>query len=166
DDSVVTIFVDNLPPNTTIDWLWHIFKLEGRVMDAFLSRKKRSSNPSLFGFVRFANRVEAQRAIKKRNGWVVWGYRIKLSEARYDKNHRQVNNSKKETLPEDKRSELKQDNDKERYEARVEEGRSFREAVVNGKEDRTVLNLRDCNVVDTLGNAALILTLDENMRGK
>ncbi|MED6115335.1 hypothetical protein PIB30_089469 [Stylosanthes scabra] len=164
--TVVTLFADNLPPNTTVDWLWRIFRLEGHVVDAFLSRKKRVGNPSLFGFVRFTNKAEAERAIQKRNGWVVWGHKIKLSIVRYEKNHSAATDRTMRMPPNHNKKEDVQGIDSDRNDARVKEGRSFREAVINGKKDHRVLDLRDSGKVDDFGNSVLILTPDGAMREK
>ncbi|MED6218583.1 hypothetical protein PIB30_027921 [Stylosanthes scabra] len=81
----VTVFVDNLPTNTTLAWLWKISSRMGRVADAFLSKKKRDGNKLPFAFVRFANRSEALRSVQNLDDWVVWGCRLSVSLAKYER---------------------------------------------------------------------------------
>ncbi|MED6136897.1 hypothetical protein PIB30_059998 [Stylosanthes scabra] len=58
DKNTVTLFVDNLPRTTTVEWLWNIFGLEGRI------------------------------AIRRRNGWIIWGCKLQVSEAKYKREDR------------------------------------------------------------------------------
>ncbi|MED6120176.1 hypothetical protein PIB30_018575 [Stylosanthes scabra] len=81
-----TLFVDNLPANATKQWLVKVFNSVGRVVDAFLSVKRRASNPLRFAFVRFATRREATRAIEQLDGWLVWGNRLMVVESKYRRN--------------------------------------------------------------------------------
>ncbi|KAK5813390.1 hypothetical protein PVK06_028840 [Gossypium arboreum] len=54
----------------------------GKVVDAFISEKKSKGGKS-FGFVRFSNFSDAQRAISRLNGFVILGSRIWVNIARY-----------------------------------------------------------------------------------
>ena len=78
-----TVFVDNLPMSMTTSWLWQICGFEGRVVDVFLSRKKRASKPFPFAFVRFLNKQDATEAITNLNGLRVRGCSLEVKEARY-----------------------------------------------------------------------------------
>ena len=64
-----TVFVGNLHTSMTSSLLRQIFNFEG----AFMPKKKISSNPALFGFVRFLSKIGATEAMKKLDGIVVRG---------------------------------------------------------------------------------------------
>ncbi|MED6170283.1 hypothetical protein PIB30_029402 [Stylosanthes scabra] len=81
----VTVFADKLPSNSTVAWLWSISGGAGKVIDVYPSRKKRRLNPLLFAFVRFTTEKDAQTAIQRLNGWEVWGCKIRISRAKYER---------------------------------------------------------------------------------
>ena len=84
-----TVFVDNLPMSMTKSWLWQIFQHEGKVIDIFMSRKKRRTNNKPFAFVRFALLKEAQAAVKNIHRIDIRGCRITVSMAEYKRCNRQ-----------------------------------------------------------------------------
>ncbi|MED6132389.1 hypothetical protein PIB30_018591 [Stylosanthes scabra] len=77
------VFVDNLPIDSTKEWLWRVFSSVGEVVDIYLSRKTREKNPLRFSFVRYVTRREAMRAIQQLDGWIVWGHSLRLMESKY-----------------------------------------------------------------------------------
>ena len=83
ENSSVTLFVDNLPLSMTTSWLWQLCGLEGEVVDMYISRKKRQSNPLPFAFVRFSNKSEALKAIRNMSGMKIRGCSLELKEAKY-----------------------------------------------------------------------------------
>ncbi|KAL1163727.1 hypothetical protein V6Z11_A06G020900 [Gossypium hirsutum] len=62
--------------------LW-AFGYHGDVVDAFIPLK-RCRNGNMFGFVRFNNERDAQRAILRLNGFSLMGMRIGVKMARYN----------------------------------------------------------------------------------
>ncbi|MED6222335.1 hypothetical protein PIB30_063349 [Stylosanthes scabra] len=84
--NTVRVFVDNLPRNTMVRWLWNIFGKEGKIVDIFLQRKERKWNPLRFAFVRFETRTEEHTAIRRLHGQEFWECNLALSEAKYRKN--------------------------------------------------------------------------------
>lgn len=54
-----------LPSSMSNIWLKHIFKNDGEVIDAFVSKKMRKNKPFNFGFVRFARENESYRATRE-----------------------------------------------------------------------------------------------------
>ncbi|KAG4188560.1 hypothetical protein ERO13_A08G172175v2, partial [Gossypium hirsutum] len=68
----------------TMHWkgLWILFSFHGRVVDAFIPKKKCKSGKR-FGFVRFTNFMDAQRAISRLNGFVILGSRIWIKLAKF-----------------------------------------------------------------------------------
>ncbi|MED6114469.1 hypothetical protein PIB30_080467 [Stylosanthes scabra] len=85
EDETFSIFVDNLPKDSTKGWLWTAFGRTGKIVDVYLSEKVQKSNPLKFAFIRYRSRVEARRTIEHLNGWIVWGCELKLSESRYSR---------------------------------------------------------------------------------
>ncbi|MED6125319.1 hypothetical protein PIB30_067359 [Stylosanthes scabra] len=78
-----TVFVDNLPKDTTREWLLKEFNKVGKVMDVYLSMKRREKNPMRFAFVRFGTVEKARKAIEQYDRWRFWGwekYRAKQSQ--------------------------------------------------------------------------------------
>ncbi|KAL4272375.1 hypothetical protein GQ457_13G028830 [Hibiscus cannabinus] len=63
-NKTTTVYVSNLPPRLHWQGLWFAFARHGEVVDAFIPLKKNRSG-SRFGFVRFSNLENAQRAIVK-----------------------------------------------------------------------------------------------------
>ena len=74
EENSFTIFVDNLPKSMTLGWLRQLFAFEGRITDAYLSRKRRKMTNAPFAFVRYLRRGGAQRAIMNLNGMVIRGH--------------------------------------------------------------------------------------------
>ncbi|KAL4367774.1 hypothetical protein GQ457_05G032850 [Hibiscus cannabinus] len=71
--------------NRGLHWkgLWATFAHHGQVLDAFIPLKKTKEGKQ-FGLVRFSNRVDAQRAISRFNGLVLYRFRILVSLARFN----------------------------------------------------------------------------------
>ncbi|KAL4310349.1 hypothetical protein GQ457_01G030280 [Hibiscus cannabinus] len=79
----VSLFVENLPPSLHWQGLWFAFGRHGDVVDAFIARKL-SKKCTRFGFVRYANRREADRAIERLDGSFLYGFRISVMLARFN----------------------------------------------------------------------------------
>ena len=78
-----TVFVDNIPLSMTKSWLWQLFNYEGKVVDVFISHKKRKTSDTPFAFVRFAYLKDAQNAIRNLNGMEIKGCKINATMAEY-----------------------------------------------------------------------------------
>ncbi|KAK8540423.1 hypothetical protein V6N13_008845 [Hibiscus sabdariffa] len=78
----VTLFVDNLPKSLHWQGLWHIFARHGDVVDAYIANKLNKGGRR-FGFVRFKKEVDADRAIERLNGLLVYGNKIFVGLAKY-----------------------------------------------------------------------------------
>lgn len=68
---VVTVYVDNLPEDMDAEWLGQIFSKYGRVLDAFIPKKRSKYFQSKFGFIRFNVLREAEEAIADLNGIII-----------------------------------------------------------------------------------------------
>ncbi|KAK8578612.1 hypothetical protein V6N13_100440 [Hibiscus sabdariffa] len=79
---VFTLFIENLSEKLHWQGLWFAFGRHGEVVDAFIARK-RNCRGQRFGFVRYGKRIDAERAIRSLNGFVLFGSKIKVSMARY-----------------------------------------------------------------------------------
>ncbi|TYI05915.1 hypothetical protein ES332_A10G121900v1 [Gossypium tomentosum] len=82
-----TVFVYNIPDSMYRKGLWALFRFYGNVLDAFIP-VKRSMEGKRFGFVRFANMEDAQRAILRLGGFVLLGKKIGVKMARFSGNRR------------------------------------------------------------------------------
>ncbi|KAK8605346.1 hypothetical protein V6N13_102128 [Hibiscus sabdariffa] len=77
-----TLFVENLSEKLHRQGLWHTFGRYGDVLDAFIARKRNRAGKR-FGFVRFGKRIDAERAIERSNGFVLFRSRIRVVPALY-----------------------------------------------------------------------------------
>ncbi|KAH1098821.1 hypothetical protein J1N35_015742 [Gossypium stocksii] len=70
---------------TFMHWkgLWALFGNHGDVVDAFIPTK-RCRNGKRFGFMRYTNERDAQKAINRLNGFSLLGKRIGVKIARYN----------------------------------------------------------------------------------
>ncbi|XVF38651.1 hypothetical protein REPUB_Repub20aG0120800 [Reevesia pubescens] len=82
-NTIFTVFVNNLPPSVYRRWVWQIFLHHGKVVDVFIP-KKRNVSGRCFGFVRFASKEDAARAVKNLNGAWLLDYRINVNFARFN----------------------------------------------------------------------------------
>ncbi|KAK8652479.1 hypothetical protein V6N13_126511 [Hibiscus sabdariffa] len=80
---IFNLFIGNLSEKIHWKGLWHAFGIYGVVLDAFIARK-RDSRGRRFGFVRYRNRYEAERAIERINNSVLIGSIISVSMARFN----------------------------------------------------------------------------------
>ncbi|CAO2814203.1 unnamed protein product [Amaranthus hypochondriacus] len=80
-----TLFVDGLPQGISSEWLGDMFSQCGRVVDVYVSRKKRTATVAQFGFVRFKDRKCAEEAMDKLNGELIKGRKMYVSMAKYEK---------------------------------------------------------------------------------
>lgn len=96
---MVTLFIDNIPDDRDQQWLCNIFNKYGVVRDAFIPNKKSKHSGNRFGFVRFASKEEAERAITRLNGiWI--GYeRLLVKEASFGQQTERRSQKKKEVWP-------------------------------------------------------------------
>ncbi|CAO2840861.1 unnamed protein product [Amaranthus hypochondriacus] len=83
--AITTLFVDGLPQGISSEWLWDMFSQYGRVVDVYVSRKRRTTTVAPFGFVRFKVRKSAVEAMENLNGEFVKGKKMYVSMAKYEK---------------------------------------------------------------------------------
>ncbi|KAL4383448.1 hypothetical protein GQ457_15G029340 [Hibiscus cannabinus] len=82
-EQTTTLFVHNIPTRMHWKGLWHAFGKHGDVVDAFIARKM-SRVGKRFGFVRFARRSDADRAMGRLNGFSLYGFRIFVAFAKFN----------------------------------------------------------------------------------
>ncbi|KAL4302141.1 hypothetical protein GQ457_10G003680 [Hibiscus cannabinus] len=80
---IVSLFVNNLPPYLHWSGLRQVFGRQGDIVDSFIAKKLDKSGKR-FGFVRFSNRADAERAIERLNGFNLFGFRLSVAVARYN----------------------------------------------------------------------------------
>ncbi|MED6106000.1 hypothetical protein PIB30_000786 [Stylosanthes scabra] len=129
-----SFFVDNLPLDASIRWLWKVFSRFGRVKDIYLSRKVRKSNPLKFAFIRFRTKEDASRAIEQLDGWIVWGCKIALSESRFRRGNIGEGGSANEEAKENGFKGRQEGGGKVVKGRTTEGGKSYREALMNEGE--------------------------------
>ncbi|CAO2830342.1 unnamed protein product [Amaranthus hypochondriacus] len=82
---VFTLFIDGIPKWTTWYELRKVFSVIGVVVDSYISKKQRKNKKVNFGFIRFYNREDAVMAVKRLNGHHVFGSKLHVSMAKYQK---------------------------------------------------------------------------------
>ena len=80
---IISVFVNNLPPNIHWRWLLIIFQHHGKILDVFIP-KKRSNRGRKFDFVRFADPYEARRVVQKMNGAWLMDHKIGVNLSRFN----------------------------------------------------------------------------------
>ncbi|KAH7837465.1 hypothetical protein Vadar_014145 [Vaccinium darrowii] len=65
---LVTLFVDNLPDNTSQPWLKLMFNNYEVVKDVFIPQKRSKATGNKFGFIRYDCPVSADMAVRRANG--------------------------------------------------------------------------------------------------
>ncbi|KAF1895515.1 hypothetical protein Lal_00044166 [Lupinus albus] len=80
DPNNTTIFVGNLDPNVTDDYLRHVFGQYGELVHVKIPSGKRC------GFVQFADRSSAEEALRVLNGTLLGGQNVRLSWGRSPSN--------------------------------------------------------------------------------
>ncbi|CAO2830824.1 unnamed protein product [Amaranthus hypochondriacus] len=83
---VISLFIDGIPSNTSTKFLWWLFQKEGMVLDVYISKKRRANKKEGFGFVRFKNIKDAEKAIVNLDGVKLANSKIRVSMAKYKKN--------------------------------------------------------------------------------
>ncbi|CAO2822716.1 unnamed protein product [Amaranthus hypochondriacus] len=80
-----SLFVDGLSKAFSNRFLQQLFGVYGKLLDTFISRKRKPNKKCLFGFVRYSHRREAEKAIADLNGCFRSGVRLSVSMAKYQK---------------------------------------------------------------------------------
>ncbi|MED6155436.1 hypothetical protein PIB30_005287 [Stylosanthes scabra] len=146
-----TVFVDNLPANTTKQWLVRVFNSVGRVVDTFLSMKKRAKNPLRFAFVRYATIREAGYAVEQFDGWLIWGIRLTVTESRY---------RREDSEPNGRSGDGGNANDI------MERQRSYKDVLETGRKGVEMVEMNKENEMQTVGNSKIYLQSNNDMLEK
>lgn len=64
----------------------------------FVSSKKKRTNEVKFGFIRFAKRVDVIEALKKNDGLVIKGKKMRITIAKYSRENRDQQGGNEEAL--------------------------------------------------------------------
>ncbi|CAO2832812.1 unnamed protein product [Amaranthus hypochondriacus] len=89
-DGAVTLFIDGISESSTMEDLKTLFQEKGKLLDVYISKKKRPNRKQRFGFVRFEGVREARKAIMNINGKKLKGEKLFVSMAKYSKGGRPV----------------------------------------------------------------------------
>lgn len=84
-DSISTLFVDNLSYEIRKIWVHNLFSKFGKIRESLFPLKRSKISGNKFGFVRFNNREDAANAIAQINGTWRWGYKLVVKFARFQK---------------------------------------------------------------------------------
>ncbi|KAL4291680.1 hypothetical protein GQ457_14G004930 [Hibiscus cannabinus] len=80
-EGIVSLYVENLPEHLHWKGLWLSFARHGDVVDVYIARK-RSKGGKKFGFVRMKGKVDADRAIERLHGFILYGWKLSVQVAR------------------------------------------------------------------------------------
>ncbi|MED6207364.1 hypothetical protein PIB30_035167 [Stylosanthes scabra] len=168
EDETFSVYVDNLPTDTTRQWLWKVFSEIGRVRDIYLSHKVRAKNPLKFAFVRFSTREEVRKAIEHLHGWIVWGCKPWLTESRFKRSEKQEsikgNKPERQVVTKEPPENMRHENEGLKQ---VETGRkSYKDAVLNEETDSGIWSLEGDEKLQTLGSSKIYLDCDKELKGK
>ncbi|KAK8693996.1 hypothetical protein V6N13_071560 [Hibiscus sabdariffa] len=79
---VITLFVSSLPSKLHWTGLRQTFGRHGDLVDAYVA-SKRDKQGRGFGFVRFSNQRDADRAMERLNGFYLYGFKLRVTEERF-----------------------------------------------------------------------------------
>lgn len=82
-EELISVFVSNMPEEVAVEWLWKSFSSFRKVADAFIPASSRRGKGFCFGFMRFEDRKEADRAIQMLNGSNCGGWKIVVKIASF-----------------------------------------------------------------------------------
>ncbi|MED6200565.1 hypothetical protein PIB30_086431 [Stylosanthes scabra] len=143
EDKTFSIFADNLPQDSTKQWLWKVFSSIGRVEDIFIPKKVRHNNPLKFAFIRYRTREEARRTIEHLDGWIVWGCRIRLTEARFRRS--ETKEKVKGSTHEEDRNKAEMCNQGEK----MVRGKTYSEILMNGSKETRGRNIDEGSRIES-----------------
>ncbi|KAJ0488728.1 putative RNA recognition motif domain, nucleotide-binding alpha-beta plait domain superfamily [Helianthus annuus] len=86
----MTFLIQNLPDQVSKGLLWRIFQPYGFITDAYVARKK-DAKGNRFGFVRYVVEGRVEEVLKAMNSVKVFGAKLNVLLAKYDKNHKRFN---------------------------------------------------------------------------
>lgn len=96
-DGWITLFIDNLPEDVSLNWLRNLYNKFGVVRDAFIPLKRSKVTMRRFGFIRYSCAVSTDVAITKTNGIWIEDRKLYVKKASfqdYRNNLRQRNNQR------------------------------------------------------------------------
>jgi len=76
------LYVGNLPFSVDDEKLKELFSAHGKIEEATVIKDRFSGRSKGFGFVTFATKEEAEKAVKKMNDKEIEGRNLKVSEAK------------------------------------------------------------------------------------
>ncbi|MED6202614.1 hypothetical protein PIB30_107317, partial [Stylosanthes scabra] len=118
----------------------------------------------MFAFIRYGTREEARRVIEQFDGWIIWGYDLRLSESRYRRKFDKPLEDRAEEQTTNK--EIKADPIIQRQRTGQEKTRSYKEVVESGPEKLKTLNLEGNFSMQSLGDSKIRLEKDPRMTAK
>ncbi|XP_058219925.1 multiple RNA-binding domain-containing protein 1-like [Rhododendron vialii] len=90
-NSMITLFVDNLPEDVSQRWVSHLFNKFGVVKDVFIPGKRsKVFTGKAFAFVRYDCAVSAEMAISKTNGVWIEDRKLFVKTASFDQKRKEL----------------------------------------------------------------------------
>ncbi|KAI8536896.1 hypothetical protein RHMOL_Rhmol10G0292300 [Rhododendron molle] len=89
---IFSLFIDNLPKDTQKIWIYNLFSRFRKIRDLYIPNKTSKITGQQFGFVRFGNRNEAIKAAEEINGSWVWGHKLVVNLARFQRQKQHQSN--------------------------------------------------------------------------
>ncbi|KAH7834714.1 hypothetical protein Vadar_018880 [Vaccinium darrowii] len=86
DETIFTLFIDNLPEDVSHSWLKKLFSNYGVVIDAFIPEKRSKVTGRKFGFIRYNCSISAEVAISKVNGLWCGDKKLFVKHASFNQN--------------------------------------------------------------------------------
>ncbi|CAO2813958.1 unnamed protein product [Amaranthus hypochondriacus] len=83
--NVVSLFVDGVTQKTTLIDLRGLFEKKVKVLDVYISGKRRKNTENFFAFIRVKDEGDATKAISAVNGVYVHGSKLMVTRAKYRK---------------------------------------------------------------------------------
>ncbi|MED6191981.1 hypothetical protein PIB30_005799 [Stylosanthes scabra] len=155
-----SVFVDNLPLDTTTQWLWKAFNSTGKVVDVYLSRKFRARNPLRFAFVRYRSREEVARTIEQLNGWIIWGCKLEISESKFRRGREGDKAKTNRTVDTDMNGVQMKEKVANRQGDRVDGAKSYKDALMELENNQARNNMDLEGKFQTLGDSKIYLEAD------
>lgn len=85
-DKSTNLFVDNLPEQIRKIWVYNLFSRFGKIREIFIPNKKSKISGRSFGFVRYFQFEDANKAVNEVNDSWYWGLKLKVNFAKFQRN--------------------------------------------------------------------------------
>ncbi|KAK8621855.1 hypothetical protein V6N13_097483 [Hibiscus sabdariffa] len=165
---IVTVYVANIPETLHRSGLRQTFGRHGDVLDSFIVGKQNKSG-NRFVFVRFLNKVDAERTIERLNGFKLYGLRLSVSIARFKSRTsywRNINKNVEQPEERERFNSCKQSDSKKQFAESLEESESKEKRVLRIEgyvHEENLLKLNKC-AIGTMATACSSSSVTERLQ--